>query len=655
MLLLLLSCSDPTPVGEDSTRLDTSTEFIPAGPQPTVLINEFMASNEGTITDDSGTSSDWVELYNAGDDAVSLKGWRLVLDEEDLEIEEVTVEPGGFALLWLSDGALGPAYLDGKLPREGASLSLLDPRGLTSDALHYPQQATDVSAARIPDGAEAWSLTATPTPEGSNEGVVPDEEGVGGGGPCVLGAPEQIYYLEGDTIAFPLVCTENPSAELLPVRLPQGSNTEDGFWWASGPADGGRVDLVFASRPAGAVHQIPEATTFRLWVADDASAQDNVPVDPLLYTEEWALPVFHIQTEGSISESYRAAEVIYEGHAYEAQIKVRGASSTSYPKQSYTLAFEEVELEVEDWPETRDRIVLVTTFDDNSYVRQKLIYDQWLAIAEHWGEPRLTPRAWFAVMYLNGAYHGLYTGIDHVDDEFMEHMGFERDGNLYKSVNHDANFYLKSNLHAGYEKKEGVPADDFTDLDALVNFTGGSSTSALIAGAEQWLDLGEFMDWFLLVHYTESADSAGKNAYLYNDPLNLRFRYAPWDFNHSWGQNWYTARVSVNTLSDFSSRNAVFAAIHAERSEQLWDRFRSLRDNDGPMSTAWVETQLDAYYALIEPSAERDWEKWAADYGSFSRWAGTRSSQNDWTDYQAEKEYLYTWVAERGALFDSLH
>ena len=275
-------------------------------------------------------------------------------------------------------------------------------------------------------------------------------------------------------------------------------------------------------------------------------------------------------------------------------------------------------------------------------------------MAEHWEATRMTPRAYFAVVYLNGEYHGLYTALDHVDDEFLEHMGLTRDANLYKAVNHDANFYAKSNLHSGYEKKEGAESD-YTDLDALIDFTGNSTYEELIAGAEDWLDLGEFMDWFLLVHYSEAADSAGKNSYLYNDPWNRGFKFAPWDFNHAWGQNWYTARVPVTQLQDFASRNRVFAAIHDQQSEVLWERFRSMRDEGGPMSTTWIEAQMDGYFALIEPSAERDWARWEQEYMSYSRWSGNRSGNDNWTDYQGEKEYLYTWVRERGELFETLY
>ncbi|MCA9265972.1 MAG: hypothetical protein KDA60_19055, partial [Planctomycetales bacterium] len=34
------------------------------------IISEFMASNAGTLTDGDGASSDWIELFNRGDESI---------------------------------------------------------------------------------------------------------------------------------------------------------------------------------------------------------------------------------------------------------------------------------------------------------------------------------------------------------------------------------------------------------------------------------------------------------------------------------------------------------------------------------------------------------------------------------------------------------
>ena len=41
------------------------------------LITEFLASNDSTLDDEDGESSDWIEIFNAGDTALDLDGWHL--------------------------------------------------------------------------------------------------------------------------------------------------------------------------------------------------------------------------------------------------------------------------------------------------------------------------------------------------------------------------------------------------------------------------------------------------------------------------------------------------------------------------------------------------------------------------------------------------
>ncbi len=474
-------------------------------------------------------------------------------------------------------------------------------------------------------------------------------------------------FLEGDAVAFDLTCVGDVAideVELRPIRVPaQGTLNGTSFSWQTGPADGGRYDLVFGVRPLDDPDAVPVAETVTFWVADDPFSNTNVDPVPEDYTEEWGIPVFHIDAVGSVSQSYTDADITFEGRTYQGRIKVRGASSTSYPKKSYTLEFSAQELPIEAWGVTRDHLYLVTTFDDNSYIRQKLIYDQWEAIAAYWDRPRLTPRTFFAILYLDGVYRGVYTAIDRIDNEFVDHMGLARDGNLYKSVNHDANFYYtrangnqKGSLHDGYEKKEGVE-NDWTDLDAFVDWAAGSDSQTVVDQSGSWFDLQEFMDWFLLVHYSESGDSAGKNAYLHNDPSTPTwFQMTPWDFNHAWGQSWRTGRISSSNLNSFDSRNRIFRAVHEvpAADDELWARFTSMRA-DGPYSLTWMHGKLDEYYELIDASATRDWALWDDQYYGFGRWSNDRTNANNWQDYEGEKAYVYQWIQERHDLFLTNH
>ena len=67
------------------------------------LITEFMASNDSTLNDGDGNSSDWIELYNPTAAAIDLAGWHLTDDSGNLtkwtfpDLPPVGTRPGGIS------------------------------------------------------------------------------------------------------------------------------------------------------------------------------------------------------------------------------------------------------------------------------------------------------------------------------------------------------------------------------------------------------------------------------------------------------------------------------------------------------------------------------------------------------------------------------
>jgi len=482
---------------------------------------------------------------------------------------------------------------------------------------------------------------------------------------------DQPFRLEGDLVQLSFGCTSGEpesSFEAELISTAAGATLDPDTWtvaWSTGLDDGRRHEFLLAVRAIdpGIVDgdTLPETALATVWVADALGHPDNEPVTPSLYTEEWGLPVLHLFPDGDLTQEHVPTVITFLGRTYHAEMKIRGAASTYYPKNSYTLRFGDEDLDTGDLGlGTQDHLVLITSFDDDSYVRQKLAYDLWAAIADHWQRDRLTPRTFFAVVYLYGEYWGLYTACDRMDDHFAEEMGLSREGNLYKAINHDANFYAtdvngwpKESLHQGYTKEEGEPVDGqpgaFDDLDALVAWSSSTSHGDFAAEMDDWFRVDEFMDWLLFVHWTASNDSGGKNAYLYNDPEQPEFRYAPWDFNHSFGQGWTTYRIDPDDYDDFTWTNGIFAHFqaHPETADELWGRLAELMES-GPLHPDWFTAQLDGYYARIHPSAERDWSVWGGAYLEY--WAG----YND-LPYPAERAYLYDWLAERDVWMGAYH
>ena len=74
--------------------------------QAQVVINEILAANRLTNSDEEGDPNDWVELYNAGESPVNLAGYSLTDDPGDPQkwtFSDFTLGAGEYLLVWCSD------------------------------------------------------------------------------------------------------------------------------------------------------------------------------------------------------------------------------------------------------------------------------------------------------------------------------------------------------------------------------------------------------------------------------------------------------------------------------------------------------------------------------------------------------------------------
>jgi hypothetical protein len=143
----------------------------------TIIINEFMPSNQSGVQDEAGAYPDWIELYNPGTSDVSLEGWTITDDLEKPDRHELdaslTVPAGGFLLLFADDDEEdGANHLNFDLTAEGENIGIFDDAARPSDQLEYGAMAGDLSAARMPDGSSNWEITDQDTP-GSSNGAEP--------------------------------------------------------------------------------------------------------------------------------------------------------------------------------------------------------------------------------------------------------------------------------------------------------------------------------------------------------------------------------------------------------------------------------------------------------------------------------------------------
>jgi hypothetical protein len=144
-------------------------------PHSTVAINEFMASNSHTVTDQNGEHDDWIELYNTDAAGFDLSGWYLSDNPDNLKKWEfpngTTLGGGAYLIVWADeDSSQVGLHANFKLSASGETVYLIDPQGAIAQEIAYYQQEVDQSYSRIPNGTGNFVIKA-PTFGANNESV----------------------------------------------------------------------------------------------------------------------------------------------------------------------------------------------------------------------------------------------------------------------------------------------------------------------------------------------------------------------------------------------------------------------------------------------------------------------------------------------------
>src|SRR5213592_808622 len=134
-----------------------------------IFITEFMAENDSVLADADGAYSDWIELFNAGQDEIDLVGWHLTDTTANLTqwtFPSTILEPNRFLIVFASgkNRAVSGAELhtNFQLDKGGGYLALVGPDGGTVvSSVVYPRQFANKSYGL---GMVSFIETAPPAP-----------------------------------------------------------------------------------------------------------------------------------------------------------------------------------------------------------------------------------------------------------------------------------------------------------------------------------------------------------------------------------------------------------------------------------------------------------------------------------------------------------
>lgn len=141
-------------------------------------INEVMAANGSTLKDEDGEYVDWIELYYGGKNPISLEGYSLSDQKENIDLwkfPNIVMEPDSYLIIFASgkDRAeeSGALHTNFKISPAGENIYLSDSEGQLISGISAKSTELDQSYGKISDNG-AYSVLKAATPGRKNMGAI---------------------------------------------------------------------------------------------------------------------------------------------------------------------------------------------------------------------------------------------------------------------------------------------------------------------------------------------------------------------------------------------------------------------------------------------------------------------------------------------------
>ncbi len=287
-------------------------------------------------------------------------------------------------------------------------------------------------------------------------------------------------------------------------------------------------------------------------MVDDASIQSR-------------LPVVHLFVENAGASETRTGtrcSIFYLGEFYDnVLISLHGQSSSGFPKKSSNFDFNRGARFRYATNSSRVKdIKLLTNWGDKSRTHNALGYEM-IREAGSVGHFAFQVR-----VQRNAQFHGILDMVEDGDDRWLERVGRNPNGALYK-------MYNSMSSASGNEKKTRRN-ESFGDLQALIdNLNESKPLAARVLYAYDNIDLPQTISYFVGMALISSQDHGHKNFYLYRDSdRSGEWTIFPWDIDLSWGRNWIDAGgYFTDTLYQNNVLNFYNAAQQGKPSNRLYD------------------------------------------------------------------------------------
>jgi len=601
-----------------------------------VIINEVSAANFSFLFDNYGEYEDWIELYNAGSQAVDLTGYHLSDDPDDPEKwtfpAGVTIGPHAHLIVFASDRdevSGGFVHAGFKLTQtKQESVWLSAPDGSLLDAFEFPSpNQMNHSWGRQTDAALSWRIFPQPTPGGPN-----------GGDSYAAYAPKPTLSKEAGFYEGPLlVYLDAPDGAQIRYTLDGSEPTATSPLYTY-PLMLTQTTVVKARTFHNGADELPSFVETNTYFIDEAFSVPVISIAgddlPTLMNGTWIEPIGSLELFGESQQLLDEAWGEFNKHGNDSWVyPQRGIDYITRDQLGYASS-----LAHQIFPgKSRDRfqrLILKAAANDNypfsfggAHIRDAYVHTlsqkAGLALDERTWEP--------CILFVNGAYWGVYEIREKVDDpDFTRH---------YYDQGRKWIDFIKT---WGSTWVEYGSWDDWYDLYDFI-MTHDMSEPANYAFVQQHLEVESLVDYIIINVHTVCKDWLNWNTAWWRGRkptgLKKRWRYTLWDLDATFGHYVnYTGipditpqadPCDIEELSDNSDPEGhidlLMALFQNPDFHDLYiNRYADL--NNTWLSCDSMLALLDAMIARIAPEMPRHIERWG---GSMEAWEGNVQTLRD--------------------------
>jgi len=357
-------------------------------------------------------------------------------------------------------------------------------------------------------------------------------------------------------------------------------------------------------------------------------------------TEKASIPEFYLNTDEELSwEEKQSCTLGFAENGdsllLPGAFKLRGGSSSKYFKHSFSLELDD-KFKLAGLPKDDDWI-LNANYIDKTFMRHKISYDLFREMGKH----NIASKCAYVNLSLNDNYEGLYVLMEEINGGMVELDKGDSAAVIFKDppiFYPEKLEYVQDTSNYYQQKYPKIYIHDKTAyLESFTEFLYNSSDEAFDAQLNDWVDLENVIDWHLLLLYTNNGDGILKNFYLYKKNAQTPFRFAIWDYDHSFGRD---GDYEYNMMDrPLDCDRAILLKRLKERSSyrnRLKKRYWKLRES-GIFSLEHFKELVSINDKMIEPHLKRNFEKWPVS----SEW------YLDDNTYEQEINLMYDFVELR--------